>query len=69
MKYNYMVQELHKRHRDLCYCRGDKSYELGSLTKRKRFETVSFTCFNCQRMAELTRKFKKLPPATTTLPK
>lgn len=65
----YMVQELHKRRRDLCNCRGDKSYELGSLTKRKPVETVSFTCFNCQRKVELTRKFKKIPPATTTLPK
>ena len=68
MKYNYMVQELHKRHKDLCYCREDKSYELGSRTKRNPVETVSFTCLNCQRKVELTRMFKKLPPATTTLP-
>ena len=65
----YMVQELHTRHKDLCCCRGDKSYELGSLTKHKPVETVTFVCFNCQRKVELTRKFKKLPPATTTLPK
>ena len=64
----YMVQELHKRDRDLCLCRGDKSYELGSLTKRKPVETVTFKCLNCQRQVELTRKFKKIPPATTTLP-